>query len=116
MKSRVLRTLMPRKARHAVSCDTYAPTALLKCFSSILIRYQYKTNIRRLSAVFDERLAAGGVALYNSAKAWLGHCHAHLKVRRNGGGYDPPFPADPERKVIEACGVWQEKTRQTAGL
>ena len=91
MKSRVLRTLMPRKARHAVSCDTY-------------------------SAVFDERLAAGGVALYNSAKAWLGHCHAHLKVRRNGGGYDPPFPADPERKVIEACGVWQEKTRQVAGL
>ena len=42
MKSRVLRTLMPRKARHAVSCDTYAPTALLKCFSSILIRYQYE--------------------------------------------------------------------------
>ena len=42
MKSRVLRTLMPRKARHAVSYDTYAPTALLKCFSSILIRYQYK--------------------------------------------------------------------------
>ena len=41
MKSRVLHTLMPRKARHAVSCDTYAPTALLKCFSSILIRYQY---------------------------------------------------------------------------
>ena len=32
---------MPRKARHAVSCDTYAPTALLKCFSSILIRYPY---------------------------------------------------------------------------
>ena len=42
LKSRVLRTLMPRKARHAVSYDTYAPTALLKCFSSILIRYQYK--------------------------------------------------------------------------
>ena len=47
MKSRVLRTLMPRKARHAVSCDTYAPTALLKCFSSILIRYQYNRSLYR---------------------------------------------------------------------
>ena len=44
LKSRVLRTLMPRKARHAVTCDTYAPAALLKCFSSILIRYQYDKN------------------------------------------------------------------------
>ncbi|MCR5825704.1 MAG: hypothetical protein K6G54_03975, partial [Oscillospiraceae bacterium] len=41
LKSRVLRTLMPRRARHVVSCDTYAPAALSKCFSSILIRYQY---------------------------------------------------------------------------
>ena len=28
LKSRVLRTLMPRKARHVVSYDTYAPAAL----------------------------------------------------------------------------------------
>jgi len=48
LKSRVLRTLMPRKARHAVPCDTYAPTALLKCFSSILIRYQYENKAKRI--------------------------------------------------------------------
>ncbi|MCR5825227.1 MAG: hypothetical protein K6G54_01545, partial [Oscillospiraceae bacterium] len=51
LKSRVLRTLMPRRARHVVSCDTYAPAALSKCFSSILIRYQYEL---RESCVDDD--------------------------------------------------------------
>ena len=48
---------MPRKARHAVSCDTYAPTALLKCFSSILIRYQYKTDAGKSPRPFYYRFA-----------------------------------------------------------